>query len=123
MVQPRPFHPQKPRYLSEPELIEVLAATTLTLYRATIMSARLRHGTWLQALDADLFTVCPGDLVMDVRDWHTAGRERIGFLNTILRQTPDGVVALVQKLDGHFVTWKDARLVKVYQRPFGDTQL
>lgn len=111
---------QKSRYLCEAELIETVAAATLTLYRAVVMSERLNsHGTWLQALDADMFHPEPGDLVMDVREEWRPALERVGFLHYILRETAVGVVALVQRLDSHFVAWNDARLVKVYLRPFG----
>lgn len=113
-------YPLKTRYLSEPELLETVAAATLTLYRAVIMSERLnKHGTWLQALDKDLFNPVAGDLVMDVREEWRPALERVGFLHHILRETAVGVVALVQRLDGHFVAWNDVRLVKVYLRPFG----
>ncbi len=98
------------------ELVEALAATALSLYRAAMVA---NAGAFVSALRQDLLHPRPGDIVMDVHEWWRPADERLGVLEHIMRQAEGGgCVAFVRRLNGRYETWKQAHLVKINTQPF-----
>ncbi len=98
------------------ELVDALAATALSLYRAAMVA---NAGEFVSSLRHDLLHPRPGDIVLDVHDWWRPADERLGVLEHIMRQADGGgCVAFVRRLNGRYETWKHAHLVKVNTQPF-----
>jgi hypothetical protein len=98
------------------ELIEALAATALNLYRTSMIPG---GSAYVAMLRKDLLNPRPGDIVLDVVDYHRPARARLAVLERVLRVTAtNGKIALVRTLSGGYETWHNCHLVKVPDKPF-----
>ena len=81
------------------------------------------NGNWPRQLRESILNPEKGDMVIDVREWYTAGDNRIGILEHLVHVEcqEQHKVAIVRKPDGRFETWHNALLIKVPQKPFNAT--
>ena len=95
--------------------IEMIAALTLNLYRSVTTG---NESSYQAQLRSELQHIRPGDVVVDIADWHRAAEERVGTVEHVYKQHGGSDFYVVKSVNGRTDVWRNAKLIKVLDTPF-----